>query len=240
MGRIKDFLNGFHKLEYDVELPGKPDQVLVPVDCLAEVARAAESIPVLNLNFKILDVTISKSDESPYSPARLSKNEGKTDYFVKLSKMLYSRKAIKHTEFTVNCISNFLAIDNQWWTIYVQVLLSCGTFNTVFDDAIADIALMLANGIVTSMKINDIMVKSKSTPVIFPHVNDILDRESVYTEGYVKTYSSTNHPFGIPKAVPDYLRSDAVITFDNIFTAVLLDDEEDGVNGVYKVIRKDK
>ena len=54
----------------------------------------------------------------------------------------------------------------------------------------------------------------------------------------MRTYSTYSHPYGIDKAIPNYLHNDATVSFENIFTAVL--EDEDGKDGIFKVLRKNE
>lgn len=258
MGKIKEFINGFRKINYEVELAKKPSQFLLPISSIESIAKAADNLPVLNLNFRILDVDIHMGSPLYYMAENRGKkvfkkrrekvrtsdlhkaaddDKNKTDYFVKLSKTKYSKKSIRHTEYVVESTAVFRAVDNNMWTFTASVLITCGTFNDVFDDKITDIGIAVANGLITTMGINK--MSWKSFGILIPNIFSIREKNSTYTEGLVRTYETCGHPYSLGRVIPDYIHNEATLSFDNIFTAILVDDE-DGKDGIYKVIRKDR
>lgn len=64
MGKIKEFFNGFRKIDYDVDLEGKPGYFKIPMRTIQKVVAESEKIPVMNLRFKILDIDIRKKSVS--------------------------------------------------------------------------------------------------------------------------------------------------------------------------------
>ena len=242
MGKIKEFFNGFRKIDYDVDLEGKPGYFKIPMRTIQKVVAESEKIPVMNLRFKILDIDIRKNQYQYYGIIRHDFQTKACDYnpeyFIKVSKTRYRKHDLRHTEFVIDCIANFNAVDGEIWTLDIAIMITCGTFNSVFDDQIAGIAITIANGIVSSMKLDNMLNKRCVSSFLFPNIENIRDQYSAFTEGLVRTYSTYSHPYGIDKAIPNYLHNDATVSFENIFTAVL--EDEDGKDGIFKVLRKNE
>ena len=60
MRKIKDFINGFRKLSYTVELAKKPSQFKLPMETINDAAVLAASSTNGNMRFHLLEVNIKK------------------------------------------------------------------------------------------------------------------------------------------------------------------------------------
>ena len=237
MRKIKDFINGFRKLSYTVELAKKPSQFKLPMETINDAARLAATIPTVNMKFHLLEVNIKKRSLLYINDVYGIISSPMENQFVKISKTKYG-KDLYQTEYVVDCtkIVNFL--DGKIWEINIKVLITCGTFNDIYDLHIANVAMDIANGIIKSLELENIVENPAVLP--FYHLTWMNNVSKKYTEGVVMVYSNGCNPFygNMNKVIPDYNRNDAHILFDGIYSSYPEDELQDEDDGTIKVIRK--
>ena len=237
MGKIKDFINGFRKLDYTFELAKKPSQFKLPMETINDAAKTAEVIPTVNMKFHLLEVNIKKRSLSYINDVYGIISSPLENQFVKISKTKYG-KDLYQTEYVVDCTKLVNFLDEKIWEINIKVLITCGTFNDIYDLHIANVGIDIANGIIRSLELENII--ENSNLLHFVHLDWMDNVSKKHTEGTVMVYSNGVNPFygNMNKVIPDYNRNDAHVLFDSIYSTYPEEELQDEEDGIIKVIRK--
>ena len=237
MGKIKDFINGFRKLDYTFELAKKSSQLKLPMETINNAAKTAEVIPTVNMKFHLLEVNIKKRSLSYINDVYGIISSPLENQFVKISKTKYG-KDLYQTEYVVDCTKLVNFLDEKIWEINVKVLITCGTFNDIYDLHIANVGMDIANGIIKSLELENII--ENSNLLHFVHLDWMDNVSKKHTEGTVMVYSNGVNPFygNMNKVIPDYNRNDAHVLFDSIYSTYPEEELQDEEDGIIKVIRK--
>jgi hypothetical protein len=222
--KLKDFINGFRKIEYRVELADKIKPFVDSV-AVAELMNTLQHIPFYDIKFSIDDYKVEKLENftiSTYSYNEMKKT-GECESFTKISCREIPNQNLR--DFYVKNILFVMGIDGFIWKITVAGHIGGRVYTRDFDSYIVNSFITYCNNYLKATHIDcilktDCMIKfleekSKlykryALGYTIHESSSMLWTSGAREESYVTGFSSTNicKDLDIEVICPDYEEDD--------------------------------
>lgn len=182
--KIKNWFNGFRKLNYDVPLVTEPEVPCLPIKEIVDIEKMINNLPIYKVKFGLINYTIEKVQNGPIKREII--NTMKPVTFTKVSCEYF--RSEKQREIRVTDSIYSIGIDQELWRIDISTFLMCLNHTSDFDDQLIEMCEMYANGVIRVLGLDNIFVQKISIRNF--KESDILHKKCF--EGYIRTFGDEN------------------------------------------------
>lgn len=192
MGKFKDFINGFRKIEYDYPLPDHFDKDTFMYDdnmykAISDIEDEVSNFPIRNPTYGILDFKAILLNDRYKRKVETSK-KGYLSFY-KQSYQKYSYSHLIENDCLITII--FKALDNKIWKFTVKTYFTYYSYTNTYDFDILNLEIRLANAFLKDIHIENILDKDMNIDL-----DDLIDTDKIsYRDfiGYIKTYGDYDY-----------------------------------------------
>lgn len=184
---VKEFINGFRKIDYTVDLPMEFNEMKIKlgkniINSMKYIAEEVQSYPINNVRYGIRDFYCEKADPSFISQIKELK---RPIYLVKhICKEVKSVDLIENN--AINTVIS-LGLDGNAWKITVKSFFVSNCFTHEFDCDFTDFCINITDAFLKDININTMLDKNYFVDLSNYHLRtkDIISRK--YFTGYIRT-----------------------------------------------------
>lgn len=240
MMKIKDFIKGFFKKEYKVELRDKPIDIssydiMVKMKLpFAFITNTLGYYPISDITYGIRDYGITKVENISIKN-NILKEKGMYKSFTKVSNVFY--EGAHRKEINVKHIVFFMGLDNEIWKFECNPYFIYTAWNNKFDNEIIELCGVLSNGLLDALEIN-VMVKGE---INVDSIYDLSNMQSRHFEGSIKTYGDIENYsiYNLSTELPDNENIDSLIINGTIENENKLSDYIKDESLIVDILRKE-
>lgn len=182
--KIRDFINGFRKIEHPVLLQEEPDFSKLSADTIKRLLSLMKYLPITDVSFGLTDVSITKESNLTMLLKReiLKLNKSKSFTKIYCEYYRYAHKKEIQVLNTVFC----LGVDDNIWKFEFKSYFTCkSTIVASFDENIVNFLIQMSNDYI---KMNDGFSNMLTTKCVIEEYQNYDLLKSSHFDGYVKTY----------------------------------------------------
>lgn len=235
--KLKKFIKGFFKVNYEVELLDKPKELDYGIiwqmkDTIADITHKLGYYPIRNIRFGLKDYTIEKVDNDNLIPTLQLHN---CKVFSKVSSIYYETSHIRETNIKHQAFC--LCIDNKVWKFEFNMFFIYDCWNSEYNCNIAALSVPYINKFIDIMGFNSMLYRGKI------HLDSMYKVDSISLRkfsGIVQTFGdlSRYNLFSLATTLPEEREGVVSNIIDEIGSDKELDEFIRDTSMIVDVIRK--